>query len=571
MDNENKSQEEMMQSELQEEYIKSFKPIQEGELVSGQIIEINSEFVFLDVGYKSEGKISITEFKDSPKIGDTVDVVIVNKEGREGSVIVSKKKADEKVFWNDLKKAVNEKIPLAGKIVKSVKGGYEVDLGFDVKAFLPLSKADVVRVEDPETLIGVKSRFFVEKYQGEGKRVNIVVSRRGFLEQENKRKKDEFFENAKIMSEVEGIVKSFTSFGAFIDLGGFDGLLHINDMSWGHVKTPKDVISKGQKLKFKVIRIDKEDERINLSLKHFKDDPWLSFEEKYHVDEVVKGTVTKLTNYGVFIELEEGIEGLAHISELSWVKKVRHPKEVVKEGDLVEVKILEYDIQKGKVSLGIKQVSANPWDDIAERYPVGMRITRVVKNITSFGAFFELEEGIDGLLHLDDFSWTKKIKATGDILNPGDEVEVMVIDIDEENRKIKLGLKQLDEDPWQSLMKAYHVGSIIEGEITNINDYGIFVRVQGDIEGLIYQSNIFDNKVETFENAISKYHVGDKIKTVIMEIKPSRQKLALSIREYARQLEKEEISKYIHDDEDEGGDTVSFAAFLKDNLKNKDS
>jgi len=571
MDNENvKTSENISQNALQEEYIRSFKPIKEGEVVSGNIVEINSEFVFVDVGYKSEGKIQVTEFKDQPKIGDSVNVVIIKKEGKEGSIVVSKRQADEKVFWSDLKLASSEETPIEGKIVKAIKGGFEVDLGFNVIAFMPLSKSDIIRVEEPEKLVGLRSFFYIEKYTRDRK-ANIVVSRKGYLEKANKEKKEEFFQNSTIGDEVEGIVKSFTSFGAFIDLGGFDGLLHINDMSWGHVKKPKDLIQKGDKIKLKVIRINQEEERINLSLKHFKADPWNSFDNKYQEGDIVKGTVTKLVNYGVFIELEEGIEGLAHISELSWVKKVRHPKELLKEGDLVETKILGFDIQKGKVSLGLKQVMQNPWDDIAERYPVGMRLTRTVKNLASFGAFFEIEEGIDGLLHLDDFSWTKRYKGPEELLNPGDEVEVQVIDVDQDNRKIKLGLKQLEDDPWGTLLNAYPVGSTIEGVITNIADFGVFVKVQGDIEGLINQVNIFDPKVETYENAVKKYTVGDPIKAVVTEIKPSRQKLALSIKEYNRKIEKAEIAKYLHnEDSDDSGDTVSFAAFLKDNLKDQE-
>ena len=570
MDNENvKTSDNISQDEMQKEYIKSFKPIQEGELVNGQIIEIDSEFVFIDVGYKSEGKIQINEFSEKPKIGDIVPVIIIKTEGREGSVIVSKKQADEKIFWSDLRKAFNEKTPMPGKIVKSIKGGYEVNLGFDIIGFMPLSKADINRIENPEELVGIKSFFVIERLYSETK-VNIILSRKSYLESENKRKKDEFFENTQIGDIVEGVVKSFTSFGAFIDIGGFDGLLHINDMSWGHVTKPKELIKKGEKLQLKVIKIDKTEERINLSLKHFKDDPWLSFEDKYHVNDIVKGKVTKLANFGVFIELEEGIEGLAHISELSWVKKVRHPKEILAEGDLVDVMILSYDIQKGKISLGVKQVYPNPWDDIANKYPVGMRIKRKVKNLASFGAFFEIEEGIDGLLHLDDFSWTKKYKSPNELLNPGDETEVIIIDIDKENKKIKLGLKQLSEDPWQSLLKAFPPESIIEGEITAIEDFGLLVKVQGNIEGVINQANIFDPKIETYEQAVAKYKIGDKIKAVVIEIKPARQKLSLSLREYNRKIEKEEIAKYIHD-ESSSEDKVSFASFFKNNIKDQDN
>ncbi|MBN2443417.1 MAG: 30S ribosomal protein S1 [Spirochaetales bacterium] len=561
MDIENKNEtDKTNQIELQEQYLETLQPIKEGQLVTGTIVEINSEYVFVDVGYKSEGKIDITEFQDPPKIGDSVDIVIVRTENSDGSVGVSKKQADEKVFWKNLRASFNENLPVEGKIVRSIKGGYEVLLSYDTRAFMPLSKADVKHVTNVSELLNKESLFKIERLFSEGK-TNIILSRRAWLEEEIQKKQDEFFDKVNVGDIVKGTVKSFTAFGAFIDIGGFDGLLHINDMSWGHVKKPKDLISKGEELELKVIKLDQEEKRINLSLKHLKNDPWLSFEDKYSEGQIINGTVTKLTNFGAFIELEEGIEGLAHISELSWVKKVRNPKEILSEGDKVEVKILNYDLEKGKISLGLKQVLPNPWDEIEERYPIGKRITLTVKNLSSFGAFFELEEGIDGLLHLDDFSWTTKYNHPSELLNPGDEIEVMVIAVDRENRKIKLGLKQLSEDPWQSLMKAYPKGAVIEGVISSITDFGIFVKLQGAIEGLIPSAHIFDPKIETLENALSKYSEGDTIKAMIIEIRPSKQKLTLSLRDYYRILQKEEIAKYIHDDSDE--DTASFADFIK--------
>jgi small subunit ribosomal protein S1 len=561
MDLENKnSTEKNDQVDLQEQYLETLQPIKEGQLVNGKIVEINSEFVFIDVGYKSEGKIDISEFETPPKIGDTVDVIIVRTESADGSVVVSKRKADEKLFWKNLKKSFNEKLPVEGKIARSIKGGYEVDLGYNVRAFMPLSKSDVRHISDTQELLNKESLFKIERLYSEGK-INIILSRRAWLEEEIQKRQDEFFETVQVGDLVKGTVKSFTAFGAFIDIGGFDGLLHINDMSWGHVKKPKELISKGEELELKVIKLDPEERRINLSLKHLKEDPWYDFEDKYEAGDIITGTVTKLTNFGAFIELEEGIEGLAHISELSWVKRIRNPKEILSEGDRVDVKILNYDLEKGKISLGLKQVHPNPWDNIEERFPVGKRVKLKVKNLSSFGAFFELEEGIDGLLHLDDFSWTTKHKHPSELLNPGDEVEVMVIAIDKENRKIKLGLKQLSEDPWQSLVKAFPKGSIIEGEISSITDFGIFLRVQGDIEGLIPQVHIFDPKIESLEQALSKFSEGDKIKALVIEVRPSKQKLTLSIRDYYRMLQKEEIAKYIHDESDE--DKASIADFMK--------
>ncbi len=549
--------------ELEKQYIKSLESIEEGQMLNGKVIQIVDESVFVDVGYKSEGKVPLSEFSTKPEIGDAVDVILLRKEGREGSIVVSKKRADEKLFWKKLRTAFAEKEPVEGLISNFVKGGYDVDLGFGLRGFLPLSKADTSRVDDEniDKLVKLKSKFHVERLYSNG-RVNIVLSRRAWLEKENKRRREQFFESVKIGDEVEGVAKTFTSFGTFIDLGGFDGLLHINDMSWGHVNSPKEVVELGEKLALKVIRIDAEENRINLSLKHFTEDPWSSFEEKYGIDDVVRGRVTKLTNFGAFIELEEGIEGLAHISELSWVRRVKHPKEVLKIGDDVDVKILEYDVPAGKVSLGLKQVLPNPWDDIEARYPEGMRIKRHVKNLSSFGAFIELEEGIDGLLHLDDFSWTKRPKIPSEVLNAGDEVEVMVIGIDTQARRIKLGLKQLSEDPWLSLQKAFPKGSAVEGEITSITDFGFFVRVQGDIEGLINKNNLYDSSTEDLDKIQANYKKGDTIKAVVTEINASKQRLSLSRREFLRQENRVELARYIHDEG--ASETATIGDLVKD-------
>ena len=560
-----KNGDEFNEQRLREEYLQSLAQVAEGQMVPGQIVEVDSEFVYVDVGLKSEGKIPIEEFEEAPAIGETVYVILLNRESRRGEVVVSKQKADEKLFWKNLRIAFDQHEPVEGTISKRIKGGFEADLGNGVTAFLPLSKTDVFRVTDTAEYVGLKSSFLLERLYHHSK-VNIVVNRREWLEQENSRRREEFFENTQIGDEVEGAVKTFTSFGAFIDLGGFDGLLHINDMSWGHLNSPKELISLGDEIRVKVIRLDPEEKKINLSLKHFTEDPWTHFEDKFQVGEVVKGKVTKLTDFGAFIEIEEGIEGLAHISELSWVKKIRHPKELLQVHDIVETKILSYDIQQSKLSLGLKQVLPNPWDDIDSRYPVGMRMKRQIKNITNFGVFLEIEEGIDGLLHLDDMSWTKRPKHPSALYNEGDEIEVMVIDIDKENQRIKLGVKQLTEDPWRSLAKAYHRGSVIEGEITSITDFGFFVKVQGEIEGLVNKSNLFDPGTESIDDVLERYKVGDTVKAVVTDINVDRQKLALSIREYTRQVQQETMVQYIHDDSEE--EKTTLADFIKD--KNKD-
>jgi small subunit ribosomal protein S1 len=550
-----------IQTQLQEEYLKSLEQLEEGQLVDGYVIQVTQDQVFIDVGYKSEGKIPLSEFSAPPQVGDMVSVILVAKENKHGEVIVSKQKADVKLFWKNLRQAFQDHTVVEGTVSKLVKGGYDVDLGAGVHAFLPISQSDAQKVDKPEKLLDLVSKFYVERLYSDGK-VNIVVNRRKWLEEEIEEKRSAFFQNIQVGDEITGTVKSFTSFGAFIDLGGFDGLLHINDMSWGHVTRPKDFVKKGQEIRLKVIRIDPVEKRINLSLKHFSDDPWVHFEDKYHVNDIVKGQVTKLTDFGAFIELEEGIEGLAHISEFSWVKKIQRPDEMLKIGDEVECMILGYDLQAGRVSLGLKQVNSNPWDDMAEKYPVGTRLTRKVVKLTNSGAFINLEEGIDGFLHVDDLSWTKKIKHPGSELEAGQEVEVMVTGIEPENRSIHLGIKQLSEDPWQSFAAAYKPGSPIEGEVSSVTDFGIFVRVPGGIEGLIHKTNLLENREDNPDEVLKKYKAGDKIKAVVIEMAPEKQKAAFSIRDYQKKVQRDEISRYMAAEESDGS-TFTLGDFLK--------
>jgi small subunit ribosomal protein S1 len=550
-----------IQTQLQEEYLKNLEQLEEGQLVDGYVIQVTQDQVFVNIGYKSEGKIPLEEFTEIPKEGDMVSVILVTKENKHGEVIVSKQKADIKIFWKNLRQAFQDHSPVEGTIEKLVKGGFDVYLGGDVHAFLPISQSDAQKVDKPEKLLGLKVTCYVERLYSDGK-VNIVVNRRKWLEEEIERKRNEFFDSTPIGTDVTGTVKSFTSFGAFIDLGGFDGLLHINDMSWGHVTRPKDFVKKGQEIRLKVVRIDPVEKRINLSLKHFTDDPWVHFEDKYHVNDIVKGKVTKLTDFGAFIELEEGIEGLAHISEFSWVKKIQKPEDVVSIGDEVECMILGYDLQAGRVSLGLKQVTANPWTGIDEKYPPGTRLTRKVVKTTNAGAFIELEEGIDGFLHADDMSWTRKVKHPGSELQAGQEIEVMVVSVDKESRSIRLGVKQLSEDPWLSFASAYKSGSLVEGEISSITDFGIFVRVPGGIEGLIHKSNLPENRDENPDDALKKYKVGDKIKAVVLELQPEKQKVAFSIKDYQKKVQQEEISRYMSGEESDDS-TYTLGDFLK--------
>ncbi|MCQ2982148.1 MAG: 30S ribosomal protein S1 [Treponemataceae bacterium] len=542
-----------IQTQLQEEYLKSLGALEEGQLVDGDVIQVTNDYVYIDVGYKSEGKIPTSEFSELPKVGDVVSVVLIQKENRHGEVIVSKQKADLKVIWKNLREAAAEKTPVEGTIAKVVKGGYDVSLGADIHAFLPISQADSQKVEKAEKLVGTKSMFYIERLYSDNK-ANVVVNRRKYLEESIEKNRDEFFNNVQVGDTVKGAVKSFTSFGAFIDLGGFDGLLHINDMSWGHVTRPKDFVKKGQEIELKVIRLDPEEKRINLSLKHFSEDPWLHFEEKYNVNQVVKGKVTKLTDFGAFIELEEGIEGLAHISEFSWTKKINKPSDMVAIGDEVECMVLGYDIQDGRVSLGLKQVQDNPWDTLAEKYPVGTKLTRKVVKLTNAGAFIELEDGIDGFLHADDLSWTKKVRHPGSELEVGQEIETVVIDVEVEKHRIRLGVKQLTEDPWAQFMDQYKTGSTLEGEIVSITDFGIFVRAPFGIEGLVNKANLSDNRDEPFEEAVKKYNVGDKINVFVVDVNPEKQKAAFSVKEFKRKQQRDEISQYMSSNNDSESD-----------------
>lgn len=548
-----------IQSQL-EESLNNLKPLEDGQLVDGVVIQVSSEYVFLDIGYKSEGKIPVAEFADNlPKVGETVTVVLLRKDGRNGPE-VSKAKADAKQMWKDVRKAFDEKAAVEGKIEKVVKGGFEVNLGGDIHAFLPISQSDIQKVDKPENLIGLKDKFYIERLYSDNK-ANVVVNRRKYLEESMNNARDKFFETVQIGDTVKGFVKSFTSFGAFIDLGGFDGLLHINDMSWGHVTRPKDFVKKGQEIKLKVIRLDPEEKRINLSLKHFTEDPWMHFEDNYHVNDIVKGKVTKLTDFGAFIELEEGIEGLAHISEFSWTKKINKPSDMVKIGDELECMILGYDIQAGRVSLGLKQVTANPWDTITEKYPVGKRVSGKVVKLTNSGAFVALEEGIDGFLLADDISWTKKLKHPGSELAVDQEIEVLVIENDPEQHRIRLGLKQLTDNPWTEFAENHKSGSTLEGEITSITDFGLFVRVDGGIEGLVNKVNLSDDKDVPFEEAVAKYKVGDKINVYVVDVNPDKEKVAFSVREFKKKQQRDEMSQYLasSNDDNDGAYTLGDA------------
>jgi small subunit ribosomal protein S1 len=542
-----------------EETLKEFNAPQAGQLVEGTVVQITSDYVYVDIGDKSEGLIPRMEFDgDLPKEGDVVQALLTGH--NQNGPVLSKKKADSKRYLKEVQQAWKDKTPVEGVISKVVKSGYEVNLGIERPAFLPISQADAEKVEKPESLLGLKSLFYIERLYSDNK-LNPVVNRRKYLEESINEKRDAFFNSVQIGDTVKGTVKSFTSFGAFIDLGGFDGLLHINDMSWGHVSRPKDFVKKGQEIELKVIRLDPEEKRINLSLKHFTEDPWIHFEEKYHVNDVVKGKVTKLTEFGAFVELEEGIEGLVHISEFSWTKKVNKPSDMVTVGQEVEAMILGYDIQAGRVSLGFKQATENPWEKIAEKYPVGTKVKGKIVKITNIGAFVSLEDGIDGFLHADDISWTKKIKHPGSELAVDQEVEVVVTECDPEAHRIKVGMKQVSDNPWKKFAAEYKPGSTLEGEITSIADFGVFVKAPNGIEGLVNKSNLSDEKDVPFEEAVAKYKVGDKINVYVVDVNVEKEKVAFSVREFKKKQQRDEISQYMSSssDSDDGSYTLGDA------------
>ncbi len=549
------------ESQLQEQYITRLDQVEEGQLITGHVIEVGPETVFVDVGLKSEGRIPLDEFDKPPHVKDEVNVVLLRKEGRHGEVVVSKRKADEQVVWRALKESDESGEPVQGRVSRKIKGGYEVDLGADLRAFVPFSKVDVMRVRDEDAYIGLETRFFVEQLYNRGK-VNIVLNRKSWLEREARKKRDQFYESAAVGDVYRGMVKTFTSFGAFVDLGGFDGLLHVNDMRWGHVASPKDAVVIGEEVNVKVIRIDRETQKVNLSLKHFTPDPWTTFEERYGVEDVVTGKVSKITDFGAFIEIEPGIEGLLHISDMSWVRKIGHPREVLGGGDEVQVKILEYDLERGKLSLGLKHVLPNPWDTVEERFPPGKVVKGSVRNITSYGAFVQLEEGIDGLLHVEDMSWTKKVRNPGSVVQSGQEIDVAVVDLDKKARRIRLGLKQLSDDPWASLARAFKRGSVIEGDVSSKTDFGVFLRVQGGIEGLIANNQLAEPIGGAIDKMRDEINVGDHLKAVVTEVSADKQRLSLSLRELQRREERQELVKYIHDDEEP--DRVSLGEFLRD-------
>jgi small subunit ribosomal protein S1 len=568
-DNTSIDEEDLMEGEenmetLMDMYEESFKRFQEGEVVTGKIISIDKDFVLVDIGYKSEGQIRIQEFKDedgniAAEVGDSVEVMVEWWDEDDEVVVLSKEKAEKVKVWDEIKKAYEAEGTVEGVIISRVKGGFSVDIG--VQAFLPGSQADLRPIRNLDEMVGKTLTFKILKYNR--KRSNIVLSRRVILEEDREKKRADTLASIHEGKVVQGVVKNITEYGVFVDLGGVDGLLHITDISWGRVKHPSELFSVGDTIEVKVLNLDLERERVSLGMKQLTEDPWELAAEKYPVGSRITGKIVSLTDYGAFVELEEGIEGLIHVSEMSWTRKIRHPSKVVSVGEEVEAVVLDIKPENRRISLGMKQVVPNPWDIISEKYPVGTTIEGKIKNITDFGLFIGIDEGIDGLVHISDMSWTKRIKHPSELYKKGDTVQAIVLDIDKENERFSLGIKQLQGDPWESVNERYEVGKEITGTVTNITDFGVFVELEEGIEGLVHVSEISKEKIKT---PVGKFEIGDVLTAKVMNINSEERRIGLSIKRLEVEDEQGLLSEYINNMRPA---TSTFGEILKENLQEK--
>lgn len=522
--------------------------ISHGAIVEGTVTDINRDFVTVDIGFKSEGVVPTIQFLDQEgnlavKRGDEVRVLVVMLENEFGQVVLSKEKADQKRIWEQVEDICKQDGIVSGKVVLKVKGGLQVDIG--IPAFLPGSQIDLRPHRNLDKFLGQYYDFKVLKMTRD--KGNIVLSRRALLmsERDSLRK-----ETLQVLDEgivIEGVVKNITDYGAFIDLGGIDGLLHITDMSWGRLNHPSDKISVGQALKVVILKYDRERERVSLGMKQLTEDPWSKAVEQYPIGCRVKGKISSLTDYGAFVQLEEGVEGLIHISEMSWSKKAKHPSKLVNEGDTVEAVVLGIDSDQQRISLGLKQLMANPWDDLRSQHPIGSRITGKVRSITEFGIFVGVTEEIDGLVHVSDFSWTKRIKDPSEIqelYKKGDDIEAVVLDIDAGNERLSLGIKQMETDPWETIAQRYPVGARLKGTVKSVAEFGVFVEIEDGIEGLIHNSQL---GTERGQDVAELFRVGQPVESEVIAIDREERRISLSIKVVKRKEEKGEYSEYMDD------------------------
>lgn len=548
--------------ELMNIYEESVKQFEEGQVVTGTVISIGKDNVIVDVGYKSEGQIPVQEFIDEDgnvnvELNATVEVMIEVWDEEEETVLLSRDKAKKVKVWDGIKEIYDNDGTIEGVITSRVKGGFSVDIG--LQAFLPGSQADLRPIRNMDEMVGQSYEFKILKYNR--KRNNIVLSRRAILESERKALRSETLENIEKDKVMEGVIKNITEYGIFVDLGGVDGLLHITDISWGRVKHPSELFSVGDKINVKILSYDLERERVSLGMKQLTPDPWTSAEEKYPVGSRITGKVVSLTDYGAFIELEEGVEGLIHVSEMSWTRKVRHPSQVVAVGEQVEAVVLDIKPDSRRISLGIKQTMENPWEVISKKYPVGTVIEGKIKNITEFGLFIGIDDDIDGLVHISDISWTKRINHPSEVYKKNDVIQAVVLDIDKNNERFSLGIKQTQPDPWETVAERYEVGKEITGVITNLTDFGVFVEIEEGIEGLVHVSEIAKEKIS---NPKEHFRVGDTITAKVMNINSNERRIGLSI----KRLEDDDDEKVLEEFAKNMKPAKSqFGELLRDNIQ----
>ncbi len=544
-------------NDMQKLYDQTFQGIEEGSIITGEVVAIRPDSVLIDVGYKSEGILPKTEFTSRElqnlKIGDSIAVYIQEREDSEGNISLSKEKADRRKIWERIDQLFKEGKSIDGKIVGKVKGGLSVDIG--IKAFLPGSQIDVRPIKDLDRLVGQTGPVKIIKV--DQKRGNIVVSRRALIEEQVDKIRERTLEAMEEGKLIDGFVKNITDYGVFVDLGGVDGLLHITDISWGRIGHPSEVFKVGDKVAVKVLKYDPDTGRISLGYKQKTLDPWLSVEERYPVGSKIQGKVVSLTDYGAFVLVEDGVEGLVHVSDMSWAGDIKHPSKVVSQGDTVNAVVLSIDKQNRKISLGLKQIEANPWSLVESKYTPGTVIEGKVRNLTEFGAFVGLEDGIDGLIHISDMSWLKHIKHPSEVLKKGQKVQAVVVKVDKEKQRISLSLKQLSGDPWSNeIPEKYAVGSTVDCRIVKIADFGIFVELAEGIEGLIHVS---ESGVEPPVRAEDVMKIGDEVRAKVTKIDTVEKKIALSIKEYKKDIERAELAEYM-ENQDKGGITLGEAA-----------
>lgn len=515
-------EQEWEEANLEALYTDTLTPFREGEILKGTIVKVEKNAVLVDVGYKSEGLIPLDEFPpEEAVVGNKIDVVLEYKENEEGMVVLSREKAERLRRWNEIEELYRSGKPIEGEVINRVKGGLMVDVG--VKAFLPASQIDLFPVRDLDKYIGQRFLMKIVKFDKEER--NIVLSRRAFLEEDREKKKQERLATLEVGQTVEGEINKITDYGAFVDLGGVGGLLHLSNMSWGRVSHPADLFKVGQRIQVKVLEYNRDTERISLGYKQLTPDPWEKVEQKYPEGTVVQARVVDLTDYGAFLELEEGIEGLLHLSQMSW-QRVRHPSQVVKVGDIVQVMVLSLDKENRRISLGMKQLTANPWDTIEEMYPVGSTVRGRVKALTHFGVFVSLKEGVDGFIHISELSWGK-VDHPSAVVKKGDVIEAKVLDINKEKEHLTLSLKQLTPHPWTSVEQKYPVGTVVEGEVVSVVDFGVFVRLEQGIEGLVHISQLGQSPGGRPAATLS---VGQRVLVEVLRIDPEERKMSLALR-----------------------------------------